>query len=87
MDHHDLEAGNLPALNRKQIVALHWRWEHRRRARPIGTHAVAVSIGAVEVFPDYGKRARSTFVRWNFPEELADGLLDGLRKPGLEGLD
>ena len=41
----------------------------------------------LEVFPDYAQSARSLYVHWNFPPELTEGLLDGLRKAGLEGLD
>ena len=38
----------------------------------------------LEVFPDYAQSARSLYVHWNLPPELTEGLLDGLRKAGLD---
>ncbi len=36
------------------------------------------------VIPDFAKRARAIYAAWNFPDELIDHLLEGLRKAGLE---
>ena len=40
----------------------------------------------LEAVPNYAQIARSLYARWNLSQDLADALIDGLEKAGLEGL-